>query len=215
MLCPEHGEARHPIQDLDLAAGDDASRGRKKGLRRAPRPGKETVSPTAARTGSPARAAEASGMTTTADVTIPTGEGLACWCGSYAHSSKAQWGFAMNKVCEKCGRKGHYAHLCKEVYKTRVAFTDDGEEKNYNEYCVLIVQHDGDEKGSRARPKASFLVAGKKVELMVDSGSLYTIISKVLWEKEWLQNVLLPKDINPKGYQGSTMNVLGYFDATI
>ncbi|KAJ1197610.1 hypothetical protein NDU88_001466 [Pleurodeles waltl] len=43
----------------DLAAGDDVSRGWKKGPWQALRPGKWTAAPTAPQTGSPARAAEA------------------------------------------------------------------------------------------------------------------------------------------------------------
>ncbi|KAJ1184536.1 hypothetical protein NDU88_001342, partial [Pleurodeles waltl] len=50
---------------------------------------------------------------------------------------------------------------------------------------------------------------------MVDSGSLYTIVPKSIWVENWSEVSLLPKDISPRGYQGSKINVLGYFESSI
>ncbi|KAJ1097538.1 hypothetical protein NDU88_002656 [Pleurodeles waltl] len=87
-------------------------------------------------------------------------------------------------VNRKCGRKGNYACMCKEGYKRCVAaMTEEYTEENCSEDRVLMVQHETAEKGREVRPKASFIIASKEVEGMVDSGSLFTIILKALWEK--------------------------------
>ncbi|KAJ1079797.1 hypothetical protein NDU88_000032, partial [Pleurodeles waltl] len=76
---------------------------------------------------------------------------------------------------------------------------------------ILLVQASGTGKGRMTRLNRIFTIADKEVELMVDSGSLYTIIPKSLWIELWHNISLLPKDINPRGYQGVDIDVVGYF----
>ncbi|KAJ1137773.1 hypothetical protein NDU88_004169 [Pleurodeles waltl] len=66
-----------------------------------------------------------------------------------------------------------------------------------------------------SRPSAVFTVCGNQVELMVDSGSMYTIIPEHLFKRHWVGVELLPKDINPGGYQGESINILGYMEGDI
>ncbi|KAJ1161485.1 hypothetical protein NDU88_001970 [Pleurodeles waltl] len=70
-------------------------------------------------------------------------------------------------------------------------------------------------KDKPPRPTANFLIRGKGVQLMIDSGSLYTILPKKLFLQEWPAVSLLPKDISPGGYQGEKIDILGYMWAKI
>ncbi|KAJ1128024.1 hypothetical protein NDU88_006416 [Pleurodeles waltl] len=135
-------------------------------------------------------------------------------CGSSAHTSNAKWCFAVNKECRKCGRKGHFAWMCKDVFNSRVAVVDLAEESSVSDR-ILVVQSPVSERGRENRPKGIFTIADKKMELMVVLGSLYTIIPKSLWIELWHEVPLLPKDINPRGYQEVEIDVLGYFISRI
>ncbi|KAJ1155019.1 hypothetical protein NDU88_007755 [Pleurodeles waltl] len=135
---------------------------------------------------------------------------LCARCGSSAHTSDAKWCFAVVKESRKCGCKGHFARMCKDVFNSRVAVADLAEENGVSDH-ILVVQAPVSERGMENRPKGMFTIADKKVELMVDWGSLYTIIPKSLWIEFWHKVPLLPKDINLRGYQGVEIDVLGYF----
>ncbi|KAJ1214286.1 hypothetical protein NDU88_001909 [Pleurodeles waltl] len=78
-----------------------------------------------------------------------------------------------------------------------------------------MVRADESDVGREARPKSTFSVMGKNIELMVDLGSLYAIVPKSMWFENWPEVSLLPKYINPRGYQGAKINVLGYFVSSI
>ncbi|KAJ1129809.1 hypothetical protein NDU88_008174 [Pleurodeles waltl] len=100
--------------------------------------------------------------------------------------------------------------MCKDVFNSRVAVADLTEKSGVSDR-ILVVQSPVSERGRENRPKGIFTIAVKKVELMVESGSLYTLIPKSLWIELWHEVSLLPKDINPRGYQGVEIDVLGYF----
>ncbi|KAJ1140042.1 hypothetical protein NDU88_006403 [Pleurodeles waltl] len=102
----------------------------------------------------------------------------------FAHTSEAKLCFAVNKECRKCGQKGHYSRRYKDRSKSRVAAIEEFAEEDYKEDRVLMIQSETEEKGRKVRPKAPFFILDKKVELMVDRGSLYTIVPKAMREKE-------------------------------
>ncbi|KAJ1154795.1 hypothetical protein NDU88_007538 [Pleurodeles waltl] len=66
-----------------------------------------------------------------------------------------------------------------------------------------------------SRPKAWFTVQRASVELMVDTGSKYTIISKEVFMKNWPHLERTAKDICPGGYQGKEIEILGSFSFVI
>ncbi|KAJ1181401.1 hypothetical protein NDU88_006608 [Pleurodeles waltl] len=66
-----------------------------------------------------------------------------------------------------------------------------------------------------SRPKAWFTVEGVSVELIVDTGSKYTIIPKDVFMKNWPHLELTDKDICLGGYQGEEIEILGYFSTVI
>ncbi|KAJ1109768.1 hypothetical protein NDU88_007127 [Pleurodeles waltl] len=66
-----------------------------------------------------------------------------------------------------------------------------------------------------SRPTAIFSVCGKKIELMMDSGSMYTIIPKHVFKTLWQDVELMSKDINPGGYQEESIDILGYMEGDI
>ncbi|KAJ1207042.1 hypothetical protein NDU88_002434 [Pleurodeles waltl] len=101
-----------------------------------------------------------------------------------------------------------------------------------NKYSVGVVRNDavceegrdrvlalGDSVASHndkpPRPTANFMIRGKGVQLMIDSGSLYTILPKKRFLQEWPAVSLLPKDISPGGYQGEKIDIMGYMWAKI
>ena len=67
----------------------------------------------------------------------------------------------------------------------------------------------------RPRPTATFCINKRQVDLMVDSGSMYTIIPYVMYNENWPDSSLLPKDIDPCSYQGQTIQLLGYMKTSI
>ncbi|KAJ1168777.1 hypothetical protein NDU88_000691 [Pleurodeles waltl] len=66
-----------------------------------------------------------------------------------------------------------------------------------------------------SRPTAVFKVCEKDVELMIDSGSMYTIIPERVFKVHWQDVNLIPKDINLGGYQGESIDILGYMEGNI
>lgn len=136
-------------------------------------------------------------------------------CGSSFHAGVSKWCFVSKQDCRKCVRRGHYARTCKASDRSRVAVAEDSSTDWDGEERVLMVLPNSGEEGKRRQPKAFFGILGKPVELMVDCGSLYTIVLKWMWKKEWPEVTLLPRDINPKGYQGESIDVLGFFTTPI
>ncbi|KAJ1135425.1 hypothetical protein NDU88_001865 [Pleurodeles waltl] len=146
-------------------------------------------------------------------------------CDSTFHGSDSVKCFAGNKICRRCGRKGHYARVCKEPGNgnkySRVGVVADTDSEYYDR--VLVVHNDTNflrrsNQGPRDRmfrPSAVFNVCGKRVELMVDSGSMYTIIPEHIFKRHWMGVKLLPKDINPGGYKGESIEILGYMEEDI
>ena len=138
-------------------------------------------------------------------------------CGSYAHNSDAKNCFALGKNCRRCGMRDHFARFCRENRKNKVNVVQDEEEEYERVLCVNEVgQNTAETEVKRMiRPKALFTIRDKQVHLMVDSGSLYTIIPNHMFEKNWPRVTLLPKDINPGGYQGEKIDILGFMHAQI
>ncbi|KAJ1113478.1 hypothetical protein NDU88_001722, partial [Pleurodeles waltl] len=107
------------------------------------------------------------------------------------------------KECRKCGFKEHFSRLCHGLSKRSVAtlLEEEGDdnlcETNLSTDRVLVVEDGGIRRPKEQRPEAQFVIRGKPVELMVDSGSLYTIIPRKLFTSVWPQVRLLPKDISP------------------
>ncbi|KAJ1180553.1 hypothetical protein NDU88_005774 [Pleurodeles waltl] len=66
-----------------------------------------------------------------------------------------------------------------------------------------------------SRPKAGFTVERVSVELMVDTGSKYTIIPKDIFMRNWSQLELTTKDICPGCYQVKEIEILGFFSTVI
>ena len=144
-------------------------------------------------------------------------------CGSNQHSSDFNGCYAWNKECLKCGRKGHYARVCRSRNKaavTTVCQSVYGKKVGEAEEHILCVGGMKNDKCSTnencpPRPLANFTVNSRMVTLMVDSGSWYTILPREMFLREWPQTILLPSDIEPVGYQGERIDVDGYMHTTI
>ncbi|KAJ1217568.1 hypothetical protein NDU88_005162 [Pleurodeles waltl] len=85
-------------------------------------------------------------------------------------------GFAIGKECLQCGKKVHFACVYRASNK-RISVLEDA--KAGVEHKVLIDDEEAQQNEKRIlRPKAELRTDNKLVVLLVDSGSLYTIIPK-------------------------------------
>ncbi|KAJ1152910.1 hypothetical protein NDU88_005684 [Pleurodeles waltl] len=136
-------------------------------------------------------------------------------CGSSFHNSEFKGCFAVGKECRKCGSKGHYAWMCAEWSNLKgVAVCEDTGEMV--DRILSLGEDDKVYRGKReSTPKAWFTVEKVSVELMVDTGSKYTIIPKDIFVKNWPQLELKSKDICHGGYQGEEIEILGFFSTVI
>ncbi|KAJ1127038.1 hypothetical protein NDU88_005444 [Pleurodeles waltl] len=121
----------------------------------------------------------------------------------------------MNKDYWKFGRMGHFVTVCKQVNKLRVATVDEDSKKAEQQGEILCIG-DVDIKHRRSsRPETEFVVNGSMVELIIDSGSMHTIVRKAMFLEHWKSVIWLPKDFNPVGYQGAKMYIVGYMETTV
>lgn len=134
--------------------------------------------------------------------------GFRCFrCDSDRHSTNSSNCFARSVTCNKCGKIGHYASVCRGGRDQSVNCVDD--EKKF----VFSVREDGVVDGDNLdMPKCEVLIGGREFSVLADSGSPYTMVGDVNWDKavgdETIE--LLPADIHPVGYGGVKIDVLDY-----
>ena len=142
----------------------------------------------------------------------PTNNTRTCFrCGSRSHDAQSRSCPATDKTCWKCSRRGHFGAVCKNPGKPRVAsVNEDGFDVDNSYRDRVLCVYDVCGVGNRlSRPMAEFDVDNQKVSLMLDSGSMFTIIPVSIFKDLWPSVELKPKDIDPCGYQGQTIELLG------
>ena len=152
-------------------------------------------------------------------------------CGDPSHNADNRSCPAVDKNCHKCGRRGHFMSVCRSTAKTRIAsvsndwetpnmYNGNSVDQTVNEFrerilWVEVATTNMSDMRYRPRPTATFNVNDKLVDLMVDSGSMYTIIPAPMHQQNWPKVALFPKDIDPCGYQGQSIQLLGFMKKCI
>ena len=111
-------------------------------------------------------------------------------CGLSANHTRGNCP-AINSVCHKCSKKGHYARVCMSQQVEEVVTEDQFSEDP--DTSVFLGEISGD--SMRAHPwKAEILVNGDPVSFKLDSGADVSVISEKTYGLLSIQEKLLPPD---------------------
>ncbi|KAJ1155097.1 hypothetical protein NDU88_007833 [Pleurodeles waltl] len=164
-------------------------------------------------------------------------ERLLCFrCGSLNHLASSFQCPAIGKECKKYGRVRHFARVCKDVKKNnsiskgKMAYVNSGRsEEDWRKYdvkdkepgvMVLSLKSGKVEMGGMAKqPICEVQIVGRKLELMADSGSPWTIVVQDYFERVfdgvWNITDLKDPDIIAESFEGPTIDVMGFVETEI
>ncbi|XP_078496474.1 uncharacterized protein LOC144752415 [Lissotriton helveticus] len=159
-------------------------------------------------------------------------------CGSSSHVSSFRNCPAANQQCGQCGKMGHFAKICMRGRRggtrgnVRCVINDESMNENddnfsyegdfshedvmHQEYVVVVMDsHDKSISHDIPDPEVDVIIGKDHVQLLVDTGARITIISQDKYTKFWHDKSLLPPDILTVAFEGSRINLLGFFWADI
>ena len=111
-------------------------------------------------------------------------------CGSSADHSRGNCP-AINSVCFKCSKKGHYARVCLSQQVGEVVTEDQFSKEPDTSVFLGEISEDS----VRANPwRAEILVNGEPVSFKLDSGADVSVISEKTYDLLSVQGKLLPPD---------------------
>ncbi|KAJ1187234.1 hypothetical protein NDU88_004013 [Pleurodeles waltl] len=157
---------------------------------------------------------------------------LECYrCGSTTHLGNAKFSPALDKMCAKCYKKGHFAKVCKSSmsnnsdklnHKVNSVVTNNYSSSSSEEGEVFMVNDKepliGEVRDSGVRrPFCLVEIDGVQVHMMADSGSPFTLLSETKWNDLFRARgvTLKPSLIDPIGYGGKSIDVVGEFQAVL
>ncbi|KAJ1200459.1 hypothetical protein NDU88_004283 [Pleurodeles waltl] len=149
-------------------------------------------------------------------------------CGGLGHIASSPMCIARTLTCRVCGIRGHLAKVCRskgKVFNNSIKSVDNAQEEQ--EEIVLTInsalevnQREIESKSERnfkkestvklEKPHCDIMLESRSVRVLVDSGSLFTLISKNVFMEclegkiEDLQNA----DVRAVGYGGKRINIL-------
>ena len=134
-------------------------------------------------------------------------------CGSTQHKANYPQCAALQQKCRKCNKIGHFEKVCfSKGTDVHVVQQLHNESQNY----VLNVKADNTKAQPNIKcPQCMVQIQGTAVNILVDSGSPYTIIPNELYENLFADIELCDSDITPGGYGGTPIQMRGYFQATV
>ena len=134
-------------------------------------------------------------------------------CGSTQHKANYPQHGALQQKCRKCQRIGHFEKMCfAKGIDVHVVEQSLNESQNY----VLNVKEDNTKAQPNIKcPRCMVQIQGTAVNILVDSGSPYTIIPNELYENLFADIELCESDISPGGYGGTPIEMRGYFQAAV
>ena len=133
----------------------------------------------------------------------------ACYrCGSPKHKANFKSCPALGQTC---GKRDHYAKVCLAEGQPKVHQLEEVESESDN--YVLTV--DPSDKHDRPCPRCIVKIQDTPINVLVDSGSPYTIIPKALYDSLFSECKLHESDISPGGYGGSPIAIQGFFKAAL
>ena len=136
----------------------------------------------------------------------------ACYrCGSPKHKANFKSCPALRQTCRKCGKRNHYEKVCLADGQPKVYQLEEAESES-DEYVLTV---DPSNKHDRPCPRCIVKIQGTPINVLVDSGSPYTIIQKALYDSLFSECKLHESDISPGGYGGSPIAIQGFFKAVL
>ncbi|KAJ1134769.1 hypothetical protein NDU88_001216 [Pleurodeles waltl] len=160
------------------------------------------------------------------------GERISFYFGSKLHMSNSKYCAAINQNCFKCGKRGHYAHVCKAgistkggtpqaIRKLENSYCDSKEENQVFMLSLIRPEWDGNMEISsmvvaqkRKAPLCVISVNNKDVKFLADSGSPFTLMNTT--DFVTFDNIELHYSrINFFAYGGKRVEVLGKFEANL
>ncbi|KAJ1153305.1 hypothetical protein NDU88_006066 [Pleurodeles waltl] len=146
---------------------------------------------------------------------------MTCYrCGSSTHLASSRGCPAIGKTCKGCGKVGHFLKVCKsshvkKVFKVEEYKTDeDSDDNEMMENLVLLVAIISKED-LHNQPKCNIHVNGESVEMLVDTGSRITILSKNTYETLGCKAPLHVSKVIPGAYGGHKIKLEGVFNADL
>ncbi|KAJ1194109.1 hypothetical protein NDU88_003404 [Pleurodeles waltl] len=163
-------------------------------------------------------------------VTEKKNPNILCYrCGGLGHIASNPLCIARTLTCRVCGIRGHLAKVCRSKGKAlnnSVKSVDDAREEQ--EEIVLTVnsamevnQRNIEFRTGRnlkkestiklEKPHCDIVLESKSVRVLVDSGSLFTLISKDVYVECLERKIedLQSADVKAVGYGGNRINILG------
>lgn len=154
-------------------------------------------------------------------------------CGSSNHDGDDVGCPARDKVCDKCGYKGHFKNQCRTRQNKRKVTTTASKKTNFNKKARLSDQPTKQPKNQTTSPDVNYvfhvdddaeiscLIGGVNVNMLIDSGSKKNLISDKTWE--YLKSKLVTVSNQEKGSDqvfmayGSKnpLDIIGSFDTSI
>ena len=103
----------------------------------------------------------------------------ACYrCGSPKHKANFKSCPALGQTCRKCSERDHYAKVCLADGQPKVHQLEEAESES-EDYVLTI---DPSDKHDRPCRRCIVKIEGTMINVLVDSGSPYTIIPKELYD---------------------------------
>ncbi|KAJ1182633.1 hypothetical protein NDU88_007817 [Pleurodeles waltl] len=149
-------------------------------------------------------------------------------CDAPGHIASSRTCAARNAICRTCGKRGHFAKVCRlksnagnktiqevqDVCETLEDIILTVNERVLPGECngtsVQVVRKESTDV--LEKPHAKILLDNVWVKLLVDSGSLFTLISKEVYDSKWMEsadkNLSVP-DIKAVGYAGKRIDIVG------
>ena len=102
----------------------------------------------------------------------------------------------LGQTCRQCGKKDHYAKVCLDGSQPKVCQLEEDESES-KDYVFTV---DPSDKHDRPCPHCIVKIQGTPINVLVDSGSPYTINLKALYNSFFSQCKLHESNISPGGY---------------
>ncbi|KAJ1112760.1 hypothetical protein NDU88_001021 [Pleurodeles waltl] len=155
-------------------------------------------------------------------------------CDAPGHIASSKACAARSAICRNCGKRGHFTKVCRfksnvgnktiqeiqDVFETMedIILTVNEHLNHHNDvdgepYGKTLIQKVKMESiDALEKPHAQVMLDNVPVKLMVDSGSLFTLVSKKVYESEWTNSadrILVEPDIKAVGYTGKRIEIVG------
>lgn len=150
-------------------------------------------------------------------------DNLRCYrCNSRSHLVNYKYCPAIKQKCSNCGIMGHFTKCCNKKKNNRVNCIEQNSSEDDESDSVSFVLHIKGPEGTilnidnhvvKKKPLCNMVIGGIEIQMYADSGSPYSIINEKVWKSKFAERLgekLDSSDIDPEGYSGEKIEILGY-----